>query len=331
VGDIKRPSKWITDVDGSAPIADAARHIVDTRTTGLSALLDLAASAHEEDIEHIHRLRVTTRRADAALAAFAPCFGPRRHKHMRKMLKRIRNAAGDARTCDVHLILLNALRDQTASADRKALRYAVKRLEQERADAQHAVNEAAERYPADKIERRIAKLHKSARAPRPADFDIADAANGLNFHDAGVISLARTIRDVRETASGDLTVLEHAHALRLKFKRLRYSIELFAGCFDASLRADLYPRISGLQDILGELNDAHEIMLRFERYADSVGDDDRKSNGNLALSLTRLAEGAKTERDRQHQKFLKWWRKPEAEELLPLISAAIDDAPPQGE
>ena len=49
--------------------------------------------------ERIHKLRVSVRRATAALDAFAPCLPKREHKHARRVLRTVRRTAGAARDC----------------------------------------------------------------------------------------------------------------------------------------------------------------------------------------------------------------------------------------
>ena len=53
------------------------------------------------DIEHVHRLRVSTRRAVAALKLYRDWLPPAKFRWVKKRLKKIRRAAGDARDLDV--------------------------------------------------------------------------------------------------------------------------------------------------------------------------------------------------------------------------------------
>jgi CHAD domain-containing protein len=54
------------------------------------------------------------------------------------------------------------------------------------------------------------------------------------------------------------------HRLRIRAKKLRYTMEMVAVAFKPSFRRKLYPRISMLQDILGIVND-HAMGRRFFR------------------------------------------------------------------
>src|SRR5206468_932768 len=63
--------------------------------------LHLALTEPDKDPEHVHQLRVGTRRATAALDIFADCLPAKVYKTARKQLRRIRRAAGAARDWDV--------------------------------------------------------------------------------------------------------------------------------------------------------------------------------------------------------------------------------------
>jgi len=63
--------------------------------------LPLAADQAAEDIEHVHHLRVWTRRAGAALELYADLLPKRRTAWMTRQLKRLWHAANEARDLDV--------------------------------------------------------------------------------------------------------------------------------------------------------------------------------------------------------------------------------------
>lgn len=50
------------------------------------------------------------------------------------------------------------------------------------------------------------------------------------------------------------------HDLRISIKRLRYSLEFFAVCYDPGTVAWLLDRLSAMQDLLGDLHDAEVLV-----------------------------------------------------------------------
>src|SRR5687767_3634942 len=99
-------SKWIDSVNGATPLLEAAQRILDARLGTVAHYLPLAFHEAARDIEHVHQLRVATRRARAALDLFEVCLANGAAKQARKLLRRIRRAAGAARDWDVFLDML---------------------------------------------------------------------------------------------------------------------------------------------------------------------------------------------------------------------------------
>src|SRR5262249_50059853 len=98
------------DLNPDTPVTDAARHVLTARLEVVRDYLPLALHRSDEDPEHVHQLRVGTRRAGAALAIFSVCLPDKVFRTARKQLRRIRRAAGEARDWDVFLLALTGRR-----------------------------------------------------------------------------------------------------------------------------------------------------------------------------------------------------------------------------
>jgi len=59
-----------------------------------------------DDIEFMHKLRVTSRRMRAALSLFGECFPRRSSKRWMKAIRNVTRASGAARDADVQLVFL---------------------------------------------------------------------------------------------------------------------------------------------------------------------------------------------------------------------------------
>ena len=96
--------KWIEGLTPEMGVAEAATAVLAARFEVVRHFLPLAAEKPYDDPEYVHQLRVGTRRAAAALRVFADCL-PRKHlRTLRRRLREIRRAAGDARDWDVFLL-----------------------------------------------------------------------------------------------------------------------------------------------------------------------------------------------------------------------------------
>ncbi len=115
-----------------------------------------------EQVEHVHDMRVATRRLRAALEIFEPCFPAKRHRKALKRVKKLADALGERRDADVEIGLLEELSGGAAEADLPALR----RLIEERRIRQREANEELVPFVAPKrlrkLRRRLKKLVKAA-------------------------------------------------------------------------------------------------------------------------------------------------------------------------
>jgi hypothetical protein len=76
--------KWIEGVAAGDRTGDVALRALRIRLGAVLELLPLAAEKAEEDTEHIHQLRVWTRRAVAALELYEDLLPRRRTSWMKK-------------------------------------------------------------------------------------------------------------------------------------------------------------------------------------------------------------------------------------------------------
>src|SRR5262245_46040623 len=79
--------KWIPDLKATTPLVDAARHVLTVRLDTVRHYLPLALHEADEDTEHVHQLRVGTRRAGAALRIFKPCLPQKEHRAAKRRLR----------------------------------------------------------------------------------------------------------------------------------------------------------------------------------------------------------------------------------------------------
>src|SRR5262245_37953091 len=98
---MSRKSKWIEAEWLDEPAWRVARRTLRARLRTVSDWLARAADEADADAEHVHQLRVSTRRATAALRLFDSVLPRKRSRWFRKRLKRMRKAAGEARDLDV--------------------------------------------------------------------------------------------------------------------------------------------------------------------------------------------------------------------------------------
>ncbi|HEV7399879.1 MAG TPA: CHAD domain-containing protein [Solirubrobacterales bacterium] len=149
------------ELDCEASFGAAARRVVKIRAKEVfkqaDGVLDLG------EVEHVHDMRVATRRLRAALEIFEDCFPRKRHRKALKRVKALADALGERRDLDVEIELLEGLSGEGASEDREALEALIEdlRVRQRQANDDLAPFVTAKRLK--KLRRRLTGLAKAAR------------------------------------------------------------------------------------------------------------------------------------------------------------------------
>lgn len=290
---MKRTGKWIEGTTPEQPVTSVAKEAVKLRLKLVARYLPLAAGSAEEDSEFVHQLRVATRRATAALQIFSALLPKKRLKSMKKRLRRIRKAASDARDLDV-LIARLARRDKGTGDE--ALQELIDELKQRRASAQLPIRDIDRRLRRGNVLRRIGALQRRVRL-RGA----AARQDPPTFAQAARASLTPLAGDFLAAICGPLDELAAMHQCRIRGKKLRYAMEIFAGAFPGEFREDLYPQVEHVQELLGEINDRATARDHFSRWLNRAHDEPRRR------LLRELLMEENTALDDAREKFLGWW------------------------
>jgi CHAD domain-containing protein len=290
--------KWIEGLGpGTAPV-EAARRVLEVRLRVVQEQLPHAMREPARDPEHVHQLRVATRRADAALRIFRDCLRNRAYDKARDRLRSLRRAAGAARDWDVFLLALAERGREQAAEEQPGNDFLIGYALGQRMAAQ-AQLEAVATELGPRLSELVRSTLEAVRQPHRAEAP------------ATLLELARPLladlwRDLEAAAAGDLKDYAHLHRVRILGKRLRYALEVFAGCFGPSFREELYPQVEEMQEVLGRANDSHVAAQRlaalrdrtrasaatWERFRPGV-------EGLLRFHQRRLP--------RERRRFVEWW------------------------
>lgn len=211
-----------------------------------------ALRAHEDgtragtDIEELHQFRVAIRRLRSLLKG-TPALDP--DGHLRAELKWLGDLTSPVRDLDVLLERLHADAAGFAPQDQRAAQRLVAALRRERGQHRSVLNRAlsGRRYAA-----LLAAVEAMSPASQPAP---ADEPPGKPP------SVRKPYRKLAAAvqALGDDPPDDDLHALRIHGKRLRYAAETAqptAGADAAPMLKELVRACKGLQDVLGEHQDA---------------------------------------------------------------------------
>jgi CHAD domain-containing protein len=254
-----------------------------------------AAAGRSHNAEHVHQLRVATRRTLAAVEAFADLLPPKRRAWFEKQLRRIRRAASDARDLDVLTTRLAGVADTSTTSRSQAARKArgrlIAMLSRQRIVSREPIREIYERLIEDDWSGRLEQLLESITGRRrPRSFTAYARQRFKPFVERFFAKADHKLRDEDEI-----------HELRIKGKQLRYALEIFAGVFPAETRRACQDALEELQRTLGDFTDHASAADRLRRWSRDDGvHADRQT-------LEKLRKHEVEQANRARKAFAKWW------------------------
>jgi CHAD domain-containing protein len=290
--------KWMSGMTSDTPAVVAAQAVLTARFEVVRHYLPLAVGEPYKDREHVHQLRVGTRRAAAALKGFSPLLPKKRFGMVKRYLRMIRQAAGDARDWDVFLEDLPTSRPLATPTGKPALDFLLGYALAGRSTAQARLVAIA----AD-IGSEFSEL-SSSLAAHVQEVDRASALGTFgDLAQSYLIELFTQFGSEVEAVLGSSDDVTQLHRLRIRAKRLRYAIEIVAECFAPPLRSDLYPALEEIQATLGAWRDATIRMGRLEGIREQAQAVTPGDWVRLRPGLTGLIRSLRAKRTAAQQKF----------------------------
>ena len=301
----KRSSnKWIEGLRPQMPVARAARKTLRRRLRPVGRWLADAADRAEASPEFVHQLRVSTRRAMAALEGYAELVPVRKYEKMTKLLGRIRKCAGTARDCDVFFERL------TEGADAEHWRPLAKRILELRAEAQEPIEKLHRKLRGGVFEKKVRKLVKKLQTP--------EHEQETTYEEWARHGLARNVSLFFEAGAADLGDITLLHQFRIEGKHLRYALEYFSAAFGPEVRNELHAEVERVQTLLGIVNDHASAIEHMTVWRAEWEEQDLR-----ALLDERLATEQNALRDAK-QEFQRWWTPQRAAELRNRFAAILE-------
>jgi CHAD domain-containing protein len=292
--------KWISDLTATTALAEAARHVLKLRLQVVDEYLPLAVRESDKDPEHVHQLRVGTRRARAALDIFSLCLPAKVYRTVKKTLRKLRRAAGEARDWDVFLAGLTEPAYAPGRHQRAGLDFLIGFALAQRVRAQDHLEQTTRDDPFS-LNRLTAAAVAAVHKPHTGTLKtLADLAR---------LQLAALLQELDQAGANGFDDYAHLHQVRIIGKRLRYAMEVFGACFTPPFREQLYPAVEEMQDILGAANDSHVACGRLEALRARMQTTLRAPWKRFKPGIEGLLRYHQERLPRERQRFLEWWEK----------------------
>jgi CHAD domain-containing protein len=204
------------------------------------------------DIEHIHQIRVFTRRIRSALPLFAGCYPKKISSGWQNQMRKLTHALGVARDVDVQLELLNQVFEQVSENKRKpGIRRLILRLSQKRDGLQAGVIKALEKFKKSDV---VSEIGETI-IPMESNNE-SEPVYSLSLYHLAFISITKKLSIL---LSYDEFVpqeekVDELHKMRIAAKRLRYTMEIFVKIYASRLKL-AFGIIKQTQEFLGDIHD----------------------------------------------------------------------------
>ncbi len=222
--------------------------------------------------EALHDFRVALRRCRSVVRAYRPWLGKAAGRRIRRSLRRLMRRTNGSRDAEVQIVWLEGARPALRRGERAGLNYLLARLRRRRRAGQAAAAALRGRF-----ERLDAALRGRLQRTGPADLTFGRAL-GERLQEYAADMSAR-LAAASGAANG-----EALHDARLAVKRLRYlaepAVDALAGG-PAAVKA-----LKGMQDLLGELNDARVLAAAVDEELARVSAEQTARLRRLALAGT---------------------------------------------
>ena len=304
------------------PLAEAGRKV--WRFLFAQMLLHEGGTLAGDNIEELHDMRVATRRMRSAFDVFNGAFTPKVLKRHLKGLRRTGRTLGRVRDLDVFIEKARRYQASLPTGQQNDLEPLLAAWGQEREDARQEMSAYLQSagYQAFKE-----KFYEFVSPPgagallrseaMPVPYLVREAAPVLIYNRLAAV---RAFEAILEQAS-----LEQFHALRIEFKKLRYTLEYFREVLGEESKG-IISEIKGLQDHLGDLNDARvaaemlrDFLPRWDAIQAALPVADRRGPQPILDYLaSRYAE-----RQRLMLSFKDAWRRFNRPELREKLALAV--------
>jgi len=234
------------------------------------------------DVDAVHDQRAATRRLRAALGLFDRAYGRGQLRELDRPLRRLDRRLGEVRDTDV---MLKEVRSASRDLDDAELNGFIARLEEHRAAArvvllQYLDGDTHRRWLArfrrvlegDAGDQEAIDDDQTEAEPEPASSGRIEPARVRDVLPALLWNRYGRVSAYQPAVPGASS--ETLHALRKDGRRLRYSLEAFRELFGDELAPLLQP-LRQMQDALGTMHDAQELVSLLTEFERQSGPSDR--------------------------------------------------------
>ena len=263
---------------------------------------------NREDIEYVHKTRVTSRRLRATLPLFRACFPAEKFKEWSSQIRKVTRLLGNARDLDVQISFIEQYK--------KTLKFTVEKAGVDILLNEHKNRREIVQFP---VVAGLEKLKASNILKNVAKFCEQTATENSNvaFCPISVLEQARwhisfkldDFLSMEQYVYLENEKLNH-HEMRIYAKKLRYTMEAFAPIYENKLAQEI-KIIKAFQDILGEMHDCDVWIDYIPKFIDKTKEKikvkKKAETSNIEKTLLNLLDYVREKRKEHYSQFVLLW------------------------
>jgi CHAD domain-containing protein len=273
---------------------------------------ELPGVRRAKDMEHVHRMRVASRRLRSALSIFQSCLPSKKAGRWIGEVRNLTRTLGAARDTDVQLALVRQLYRQAPEKEYKPGLYRLMlRLKQQRSKLQMRLKETMQQVEkSDALANITSRFEpllpqgKNPAEPSPTLYSLAYETITARLND--FLAYEVYIRRVEYK--------DELHAMRIAAKKLRYTLEILEPLYPGGLPTALQAARK-TQQLLGEIHDCDVWIEFIPNFLEKEMQRMNNFYGHarpfhfIKPGLEYFLGDRKENRIELHREFLKWWQK----------------------
>ena len=263
-----------------------------------------------EDIEYVHKMRVTSRRIRATIPLFKECFPKKRYKKWLIEIKKVTQFLGAARDLDVQISFVKDFVNQLQSTEPKTGIEALfeRHIEQRTHLQPNVINGLQELEDSRVLQQTSSYCGQIIRETAGASFDLFAVREKAFWQISANLDEFLSMEDYVHKEN---EILKH-HQMRIRAKWLRYTMEAFAPLYPEELSEEI-EMIKNFQDTLGEMHDCDVWIEYIPKFINEIENEtatfpnSEKASAEGTQDLLKFLDHIKEKRKSHYENFVRFW------------------------
>ena len=263
-----------------------------------------------EDIEYVHKMRVTSRRIRATMPLFKECFPKKRYKKWLTEIRKVTLFLGAARDLDVQIAVIKDFINSLQSIEPKTgIEALLERHVDQRTHLQLSVISGLQELENSKVLLQTQSYcEQIMKETTNASFDLFVVREKAFWQISSKLDEFIAMEDYVHKEN---EILKH-HEMRIRAKWLRYTMETFALLYPDELSEEI-EMMKNFQDTLGEMHDCDVWIERIPKFINEIENEtatfpeNEKVRAEGNQDLLKFLDHIKEKRKSYYENFVRFW------------------------